>query len=71
MDQQQGNGAILEVTATSRPAKALYSFEARVPDELTLVAGDAVEVLSEDVGGGWWFGRCRGQTGVFPANYVQ
>ena len=48
---------------------ALYDNEADADDELAFNAGDKVEVLKiED--GGWWFGRCKGQEGLFPVDYV-
>jgi mitogen-activated protein kinase kinase kinase 9 len=43
-------------------------------DELSLVKGDEIEVLSKDykISGdeGWWTGKCRGKVGVFPCNFV-
>ena len=43
-------------------------------DELGLVKGDEIEVLSKDckISGdeGWWTGKCRGKVGVFPCNFV-
>ena len=43
-------------------------------DELGLVKGDEIEVLSKDykISGdeGWWTGKCNGKVGVFPCNFV-
>ncbi|XP_010349836.3 mitogen-activated protein kinase kinase kinase 21 isoform X1 [Saimiri boliviensis] len=53
---------------------ALYDYEARGEDELSLRRGQLVEVLSQDaaVSGdeGWWAGQVRRRLGIFPANYV-
>lgn len=53
---------------------ALYDYEARGEDELSLRRGQLVEVLSQDaaVSGdeGWWAGQVQRRLGIFPANYV-
>lgn len=51
--------------------RAIYSFAGRTKDELSLCVGDEVVLLSNDAGEGWYFGSCRGSTGVFPASYVE
>ncbi|XP_022369273.1 SH3 domain-containing YSC84-like protein 1 [Enhydra lutris kenyoni] len=54
----------LEVTA-------LYSFEGQQPGDLNFQAGDRITVISKtDSQFDWWEGKLRGQTGIFPANYV-
>ncbi|KYM95106.1 Myosin-Ie, partial [Cyphomyrmex costatus] len=50
--------------------KALYNYEPKDLDELGLKEGDIVEVLKKHEGG-WWHGRLKGKTGLFPANYVE
>ncbi|KAL6430461.1 hypothetical protein ACFW04_007819 [Cataglyphis niger] len=50
--------------------KALYDYEPQDLDELGLREGDIVEVLKEHEGG-WWHGRLKGKTGLFPSNYVE
>lgn len=56
---------------TVQYARVLYDFDAQQPGDLSIHVGDRVEVLerTDDVNG-WWQGRVRGQTGVFPGNYV-
>ncbi|XP_040849835.1 SH3 domain-containing YSC84-like protein 1 [Ochotona curzoniae] len=50
---------------------ALYSFEGQQPGDLHFQAGDRITVLSKtDSNFDWWEGKLRGQTGIFPANYV-
>eukprot|EP00013_Stygamoeba_regulata_P005937 CAMPEP_0177633582 /NCGR_PEP_ID=MMETSP0447-20121125/2915_1 /TAXON_ID=0 /ORGANISM="Stygamoeba regulata, Strain BSH-02190019" /LENGTH=465 /DNA_ID=CAMNT_0019135253 /DNA_START=116 /DNA_END=1511 /DNA_ORIENTATION=+ len=54
-------------------AKVLYDFVGESSYELTLRAGDIVQVLSseDEAGDGWWQGSVNGQIGYFPGNYVQ
>lgn len=50
---------------------ALYSFEGQQPGDLNFQAGDRIIVISKtDSNFDWWEGKLRGQTGIFPANYV-
>ncbi|XP_006895459.1 PREDICTED: mitogen-activated protein kinase kinase kinase MLK4-like [Elephantulus edwardii] len=53
---------------------ALYDYEARGEDELSLRRGQLVEVLSQDAavtgGEGWWAGQLQQPLGVFPADFV-
>ena len=53
--------------------QALYDFSGEPGTaELTIKAGDVLTVTRKDVGEGWWEGRiASGQTGLFPAAYVQ
>lgn len=53
---------------------AIFDYEARREDELTLRRGILVEVLSTDahISGdeGWWTGRVGNKVGIFPSNFV-
>ncbi|XP_029424790.1 mitogen-activated protein kinase kinase kinase 21 isoform X1 [Nannospalax galili] len=53
---------------------ALYDYDARGEDELSLRRGQLVQVLSQDaaVSGdqGWWAGQVQRRLGIFPASYV-
>ena len=50
----------------------IYDYKAREKDELTLIAGTLVKVLSINIGeDGWWFGLNGKNEGVFPSNYVK
>ena len=52
-------------------ARALYDYApAAGEDELALVKGELVEVLSTE-DDDWWRGRARGLEGDFPATYVE
>ncbi|XP_078504010.1 SH3 domain-containing YSC84-like protein 1 isoform X2 [Lissotriton helveticus] len=56
---------------TTTTATALYTFEGQQPGDLSFKAGDKITVLTKtDAQFDWWEGRIRGQTGIFPANYV-
>lgn len=51
---------------------ALFPYEAINSDELTLVEGDIITILSREVEDkGWWKGELKGKIGVFPDNFVQ
>lgn len=54
-------------------ARALYDFAGEQNTaELTITAGETLTVTRKDVGEGWWEGcNIRGQTGLFPAAYVE
>ncbi|TKR80518.1 hypothetical protein L596_014581 [Steinernema carpocapsae] len=57
---------------TSRgQAKVLYDYTPIEEDEIELEKGESIEVLSEPDQLGWCYGRKNGQTGLFPASYVQ
>lgn len=51
--------------------RVLFPYEAANEDELTLVEGDIITLLSKDAPDkGWWKGELRGQVGLFPDNFV-
>eukprot|EP01103_Thecamoeba_quadrilineata_P020580 TRINITY_DN8913_c0_g1_i1.p1 TRINITY_DN8913_c0_g1~~TRINITY_DN8913_c0_g1_i1.p1 ORF type:complete len:340 (-),score=59.03 TRINITY_DN8913_c0_g1_i1:105-1124(-) len=50
--------------------RALYSFNAQNPTELSLRAGDII-VINNNSHPAWWTGSCNGATGDFPSNYVE
>ena len=37
--------------------------------DLSFEANDTITVLKEDPSG-WWFGECKGRSGLFPKNFV-
>lgn len=53
---------------------AIFDYEARREDELTLRRGTQVKVLSKDakISGdhGWWTGEVDNKVGIFPSDYV-
>ncbi|EMF17349.1 uncharacterized protein SEPMUDRAFT_35558 [Sphaerulina musiva SO2202] len=62
---QQGTTA-----ATVSRVRALYDFTPSEPGELAFRKNDIIAVL-ESVYKDWWKGSLRGQTGIFPLNYVE
>lgn len=50
--------------------RALYDFQPTEAGELQFQKGDIIAVL-ESVYKDWWKGSLRGQTGIFPLNYVE
>ncbi|XP_061140359.1 intersectin-1 isoform X5 [Syngnathus typhle] len=52
--------------------RALYPFDARSHDEISIAPGDVIMVDETQTGEpGWLGGELRGQTGWFPANYAE
>ncbi|KAI9791146.1 MAG: hypothetical protein M1833_001705 [Piccolia ochrophora] len=51
-------------------AIAQYDYEAAEENELSFAEGAKITGL-EFPDDDWWFGQCNGQSGLFPANYVQ
>ncbi|KAF2670580.1 hypothetical protein BT63DRAFT_400871 [Microthyrium microscopicum] len=56
--------------ATVSRVRALYDFNPTEQGELQFRKGDIIAVL-ESVYKDWWKGSLRGQTGIFPLNYVE
>eukprot|EP01097_Dermamoeba_algensis_P010592 TRINITY_DN78_c0_g1_i11.p1 TRINITY_DN78_c0_g1~~TRINITY_DN78_c0_g1_i11.p1 ORF type:complete len:355 (-),score=69.73 TRINITY_DN78_c0_g1_i11:301-1365(-) len=59
-----------DVVSSDREFKALHDFVPTDPKQIPLTRGDPVTVI-EKPEGGWWKGTCKGQTGYFPASYVE
>lgn len=60
-----------DIEDMTRPARALYSFEGKAEfRELTVAAGDELEVVKEDVGEGWSLVKdSTGEVGLLPQTY--
>ena len=60
-----------DIEDMTRPARALYSFEGKAEfRELTVEAGDELEVVKEDVGEGWSLVKdSTGEVGLLPQTY--
>jgi signal transducing adaptor molecule len=56
--------------ATVSRVRALFDFAPSEPGELAFRKDDIIAVL-ESVYKDWWKGSLRGQTGIFPLNYVE
>ena len=77
-----GAGSSRQATASTQPAsqgttaatvsrvRALFDFQPSEAGELQFRKGDIIAVL-ESVYKDWWKGSLRGQTGIFPLNYVE
>lgn len=51
--------------------KVLYPYEPSNGDELELVEGDIITIISKELPDkGWWKGELHGKVGVFPDNFV-
>jgi len=66
-DQPVSSGT---TAATVSRVRALYDFKPSEPGELEFCVGDVIAVL-ESVYKDWWKGSLRGNTGIFPLNYVE
>ncbi|KAJ0183694.1 hypothetical protein K1T71_000117 [Dendrolimus kikuchii] len=64
------NGETTSQTPSIGKCRALYSYEARLNDELTLNPGDII-TIHEKQEGGWWSGDLNGSYGIFPSSYVE
>lgn len=62
-----------EIEEITYPARVLYKFEGNAEfRELTVEAGDEVEVVKEDVGEGWSLVRdSLGEVGLLPQSYYR
>lgn len=70
----EGNGFQENIPDPSRLVKkyrALYAFEARNPDELTINPGDIISGSEEVCEPGWLSGELNGKSGLFPEAYVE
>eukprot|EP00045_Choanoeca_perplexa_P001154 m.18174 g.18174 ORF g.18174 m.18174 type:complete len:249 (-) comp10767_c0_seq1:779-1525(-) len=56
--------------ASGKTATALYDFEPAEAGELKFRKGDYITIM-DDADANWWKGQCHGETGLFPASYVQ
>lgn len=50
--------------------RALYEYDANLPDELSFHPGDII-VMVQKMDTEWWQGELNGVIGVFPSNYVE
>ncbi|XP_045854199.1 SH3 domain-containing protein 19 isoform X3 [Meles meles] len=64
------NHAQKPVDSSAPHAVVLHDFPAEQADDLHLTSGEIVYLL-EKIDPDWYRGRCRNQTGIFPANYVR
>lgn len=68
MKNENGDGA--SQTPSLGKCRALYTYEARLNDELTLSPGDIINI-HEKQDDGWWSGDLNGSYGIFPSSYVE
>ncbi|KAJ3023281.1 Intersectin 1 (SH3 domain protein) [Thoreauomyces humboldtii] len=62
--------SIVRPAAAHPQAKALYDYIASADDEIGFKAGDIIS-LTDATDSDWYVGELHGQSGAFPANYVQ
>lgn len=65
---------VSKIDLTLSSARAMYMYQAQIPEELSFAKGDILAVLrlQDD---GWWeaevVGRQNGRPGLVPSNYLQ
>ncbi|KAF5300610.1 hypothetical protein FQR65_LT09142 [Abscondita terminalis] len=59
-----------EIVDTGLTAIAIYDYQAGAEDEISFDPDDLITHV-EKIDEGWWRGMCKGNYGLFPANYVQ
>jgi hypothetical protein len=65
---------LMQHVLTVNPARAMYMYQAAIPEELSFGKGDILAVLrlQDD---GWWeaevVGRNGGRPGLVPSNYLK
>jgi hypothetical protein len=50
---------------------ALYAYQAQKADELSITAGEVLNVITKGADGWWKTQSLAGKEGVVPSNYVQ
>ena len=57
---------------TGSIAIALYTFKGEQDGDLPFKKGDVINIIKKtETSDDWWSGKCNGQEGIFPANYVK
>lgn len=65
------NKTITSESSLSSKAKVLYAYEAAGDDEISLLAGDILEIIEEDDGSGWTTLRSGAKQGLAPTSYLE
>lgn len=56
---------------STKTMKAMYEYQARGDDEITIHPGDVIKVINSDDGNGWTYGEINGNRGLFPTSYCK
>ncbi|KAJ7985260.1 hypothetical protein DPEC_G00350230 [Dallia pectoralis] len=59
-----------KMNTQARKCEVAFAYSPLNEDELELVAGETIEIISE-IEDGWWMGTKHGQVGAFPSNFVK
>lgn len=68
--QPQSETTSTTTTTSLLRAIALYDYQANDSDEISFDPNDIITDIVQ-IDDGWWQGKCKGQFGLFPANYVE
>lgn len=69
VEEQKKKFSAISLNNKNVKVQALYNFDARGPEELSLKEGDVINVLEQDKE--MWKGELNGNTGYFPLSYVK
>ena len=72
-DDLSGWNVIMTPSSANVICKARFTFNATRADELSILKGEAYQVLDRNLKEkGWWLGKClkTNRSGLFPSNYV-
>lgn len=67
--KDDGQVSEIDIIDTGFKAVALYDYQASAEDEISFDPDDIITHI-DMIDEGWWRGYCKGQYGLFPANYV-
>ena len=67
-DIEEDSGPIKHQGDRPERVRVLYDYAAAEDDELTMEAGQIIDVIDSE--GDWWMGRIGVRIGNFPSNYV-
>lgn len=68
-EKEDGQVSEIDIIDTGFKAVALYDYQASAEDEISFDPDDTITHI-DMIDEGWWRGYCKGQYGLFPANYV-
>ena len=68
---QNNDAPLLPPKPIRELCKVLYAYSPANEDELKLIEGDIITIISKELPDkGWWKGELKGKVGVFPDNFV-
>ena len=69
-ESRRGEAVKPSLPTLNEKVKVLYDFTGENDGEMSIKQGATV-IVTRHIDEGWWYGKCDGQEGMFPANYVK